>query len=81
MIWIDGSPKDEVIAVEAIEMIQEKAHVPGLTDKVKGFLEKKTGKPVEFNQEPPREQQQQTHQSFQPRPQRQQRDRRGPRRR
>jgi exosome complex component RRP4 len=47
LIWIEGSPKDEVIAVEAIKMIEQKSHVSGLTDMVKAFLEKVTGKKIE----------------------------------
>ncbi|RMF55389.1 RNA-binding protein [Candidatus Woesearchaeota archaeon] len=39
LVWIQGSPKDELKAVETIRMIEEKAHIPGLTDKIKEFLE------------------------------------------
>jgi len=38
-IWMDGSPEDMVIASRAIEMIEERAQVLGLTESVRGFLE------------------------------------------
>ncbi len=40
-IWIDGEPDDIRLAVEAINMIDREAHVLGLTDRVKEFLESK----------------------------------------
>jgi len=46
IIWINGEPNEEVIAVKAIEMIEEKAHISGLTDRVKTYLEQLTGKPI-----------------------------------
>jgi exosome complex component RRP4 len=48
VIWLNGEPKDEVIANEAINIIESKAHMSGLTDEIKTFLEKKTGKKVEI---------------------------------
>jgi len=50
VIWLAGKPEDEVIAVNAINMIEEKAHISGLTEKMKEYLEKVTGKKVEYNQ-------------------------------
>ena len=47
MVWIDGTPEGEVIVSETIQKIQDEAHLPGLTDKIKAFLEQKTGKKVE----------------------------------
>ena len=46
--WISGEPEMEVITVNAIKMIEEKSHVSGLTDKVKEYLEKATGKKIEI---------------------------------
>jgi len=46
--WISGTPESELIAVNAIKMIEEKSHISGLTDKIKEFLEKATGKTVEI---------------------------------
>ncbi len=40
VIWIRGSPEGELLAVKTIKKIEEKAHIPGLTDMIKKFLEK-----------------------------------------
>ncbi len=40
-VWIQGEPDQEIRAVEAIRMIDEKAHIEGLTDEIKKFLEDK----------------------------------------
>jgi len=45
-VWILGTPENEAIASEAIAMIEENSHVSGLTDSVKEFLEKKTGRTI-----------------------------------
>ena len=42
VVWLNGEPEKEIIAVKAIKFIEEKAHQPGLTDKIKEFLEKET---------------------------------------
>jgi|TARA_Y100000310_G_scaffold345794_1_gene470034 exosome complex component RRP4 len=44
VVWIQGEPDQETKAVEAIRMIDEKAHIEGLTDEMKKFLEGKNGK-------------------------------------
>jgi len=44
LIWIDGEPKNENIAVNAIRMIEKEAHIAGLTDRVKKFLDTETAK-------------------------------------
>jgi exosome complex component RRP4 len=49
VIWLEGEPKSEFIAVNAINMIEENSHLSGLTDKVKTFLEKETGKKIALN--------------------------------
>ncbi len=41
-IWIDGENPN--VAIEAIHLIESEAHTQGLTEKVKSFLENKTGK-------------------------------------
>ena len=38
-IWIDGDPDDILIAMGAVRMIADKAHVHGLTNNVKEFLQ------------------------------------------
>jgi len=40
LIWIDGTPEAEVIAEKAIIKIESEAHLSGLTDRIKAFLEK-----------------------------------------
>lgn len=40
LIWINGTPEGELLAVEAIRKIEEESHLSGLTDKIKEFLEK-----------------------------------------
>ncbi|MEK6934370.1 MAG: exosome complex RNA-binding protein Rrp4 [Nanoarchaeota archaeon] len=44
LIWIYGiDPVKEKVAVDTIKMIDEKAHIQGLTDEVSAYLEKKVG--------------------------------------
>lgn len=38
-IWIDGKTKDIEKVAEAIEIIEEKAHTSGLTDRIKNFMQ------------------------------------------
>lgn len=40
LIWIDGKPEKELIAVQAIKKIEEESHLSGLTDSMKEFLNK-----------------------------------------
>lgn len=44
VIWLDGDPQQEVIAIEAIRKIEEESHVSGLTERIIEFLEKTCGK-------------------------------------
>lgn len=46
-IWIDGEPEDIQLAVEAINIIEREAHLLGLTEKVKEFLESKKKEKIE----------------------------------
>jgi exosome complex component RRP4 len=41
IVWISGEPQMENIAIDAIKKIEKEAHVSGLTDKVKAYLDKK----------------------------------------
>lgn len=41
IVWLQGDPDSEAVAVEAIYMIEQNSHVSGLTDRVKSFLEEK----------------------------------------
>ena len=46
IVWIDGEPEKEVIAVKAIKMVESEAHLTGVTDRVSKFLEEQTGNKV-----------------------------------
>lgn len=46
LLWISGEPKMELIAIEAVRKIEDESHLSGLTERVKDFLEKKTGKKI-----------------------------------
>ena len=55
LIWIDGEPLNELLAIQAIRKIAAESHLSGLTDKIKEFLEKNGKKvaarePKEFSQ-------------------------------
>jgi len=39
VIWIQGSPEGELLSVKTIKEIEEKAHINGLTEMIKNFLE------------------------------------------
>ena len=40
VVWIQGeTPEMELLAIKAIEKIEKEAHLPGLTDRIKQFLE------------------------------------------
>lgn len=51
LLWISGDPKQELLAIEAIRKIEEESHLSGLTERIKEFLEKKTGKKIEVKME------------------------------
>jgi len=40
LVWINGSPEGELLAVNAIRKIEEESHLSGLTERVKEFLDK-----------------------------------------
>lgn len=39
LIWIDGEPMSELLAIQTIRKIEKESHLSGLTDKIKEFLE------------------------------------------
>ncbi len=39
LIWMEGTPENELIAIMTIQKIEEESHVSGLTDRVKEFLD------------------------------------------
>jgi len=47
LVWISGEPENEILAEETVKKIEEESHTAGLTDNIKKFLEKKTGKKLE----------------------------------
>ncbi len=49
--WIYGEPEKEIIAIQAIRLIEKKSIISGLTDVIKAFLEEKTGKKLEVQKE------------------------------
>lgn len=44
LIWIQGTPEKELLAVQTIRKIESESHLSGLTDKIKVYLEKETNK-------------------------------------
>lgn len=40
LIWIEGMPENELLAIKSIRKIEEESHLSGLTDKIKEFLSK-----------------------------------------
>ncbi len=46
LVWISGEPEAEIVAVNAIKKIEDESHISGLTDRMKSYLEKVTGKQV-----------------------------------
>lgn len=46
VVWIDGEPEMEVLAVAAIKKVEDESHLQGVTESVKAFLEEKIGRPI-----------------------------------
>lgn len=44
LVWINGNPEGELLAVKSIRKIEEESHLSGLTDRIKEFLDK--NKPI-----------------------------------
>lgn len=40
LIWIDGEPMNELLAIQTISKIEKESHMSGLTEKIKEYLEK-----------------------------------------
>lgn len=54
VIWLAGEdPAKELIAVNTIRKIEDEAHIPGLTDRIKAYLEQITGRQIQATQEMP----------------------------
>ncbi|MEK6876301.1 MAG: exosome complex RNA-binding protein Rrp4 [Nanoarchaeota archaeon] len=39
LVWIEGTPENELLAIKSIRKIEEESHLSGLTDKIKEFLD------------------------------------------
>lgn len=39
VVWIEGEPENEIVAVEAVKIVEELAHISGLTERIKQHLE------------------------------------------
>jgi len=46
-VWLSGEPAMENLAILAIKKIERESHISGLTDRIKVFLEEKTGRKIE----------------------------------
>lgn len=44
LVWILGDPDNELISVKTVKKIERESHISGLTDNIKEYLEKETGK-------------------------------------
>jgi len=54
LVWLNAEdPKMELLASQTIKKIEVESHFSGLTDRIKEFLEKETGKKVEIPVNPP----------------------------
>ena len=39
VVWVQGEPRNEILAVRTIRKVEEESHISGLTEKIKRFLE------------------------------------------
>lgn len=47
VVWVQGEPQNENIVAEVVAKIEKESHIAGLTDVIKTYLEKRTGKTLE----------------------------------
>jgi len=47
IVWVQGEPEMEICAVDTIKMIEKDSHINGLTNRIKAYLEKTTGKKID----------------------------------
>ncbi len=52
LVWLQGEPEKENLAVEAIHKIELESHTSGLTDRIKVFLEEKAGVVLDVAEKP-----------------------------
>jgi exosome complex component RRP4 len=46
LVWIDGEPEMEVLAIAAVKKVEAESHLQGVTESVKAYLEEKLGKAI-----------------------------------
>jgi exosome complex component RRP4 len=46
VVWLQGEVQNEIIAIDTIKKIEAESHLPGLTSRIKEYLEQKTGKKI-----------------------------------
>ena len=44
LVWIEGTPENELLTITTIRKIEEESHLQGLTDKIKEYLDKNSKK-------------------------------------
>jgi len=44
LVWIEGTPENELLTIKTIKKIEEESHLQGLTDNIKTFLDKNKAK-------------------------------------
>lgn len=49
IVWLQGEPEQEAIAVSAIRKIESESHISGLTERIKGFLDGKASNAGKVN--------------------------------
>ncbi|HJX06003.1 MAG TPA: exosome complex RNA-binding protein Rrp4 [Candidatus Nanoarchaeia archaeon] len=76
--WLSGEPEMEVIAVNAVNLIEENSHISGLTEKIKEHLEKVTGRKLEIPTEAELEQESMSEEHREERPREERRYERRP---
>ncbi|MFH1072916.1 MAG: exosome complex RNA-binding protein Rrp4 [Nanoarchaeota archaeon] len=47
LVWIQGEPKNEIIAANTIYKIESESHLSGLTERIREYLESATGKKLD----------------------------------
>lgn len=50
-IWLGGEEESVALAIEAIRKIERESHIQGLTERMKAFLEERTGKTISDDEE------------------------------
>lgn len=49
LVWIQGTPEMEIIAINTVKKIEKESYLNGLTEKIKSFLETSTGKKIDLS--------------------------------